>query len=278
MKMTSKPKSKPQSQPKLSLAIATYNEEKNISRCLKSVHAWVDEIILVDGQSADKTVNLAQKFSKVKIISTTNKPIFHLNKQIAIDACTKDWILQLDADEEIPAALQKEILETISSPQAVSGYWIPRRNLFLGTWLKKSGQYPDPVIRLFKRGQGSLPCLSVHEQIDIKGDIGTLKNPMLHYSSPSFTRYLARWNRYNTLFAKELMDQNFPLNFRGFLISVFRAKLAFFVRFIRCKGFQDGFPGFVFAFFSGLDHITAFIKYWELNKQKRKTNLDQDWE
>src|SRR3989339_887024 len=112
MKMTSKPKSKPQSQPKLSLAIATYNEEKNISRCLKSVHAWVDEIILVDGQSADKTVNLAQKFSKVKIISTTNKPIFHLNKQIAIDACTKDWILQLDADEEIPAALQKEILET----------------------------------------------------------------------------------------------------------------------------------------------------------------------
>jgi glycosyltransferase involved in cell wall biosynthesis len=277
---------------KISVAIATYNEEQNIGSCLDSVHSWVDEIILVDGSSTDQTVKIAQKYKKVKLTVTTNKPIFHINKQMAIDQCQGDWILQLDADEIVPPALQKEICSLLKTKASkhpgsgrmdspgvnVNGYWLKRKNLFLGHYFKKSGQYPDPVIRLFKRGQGRLPCQSVHEQIKIKGEVGWLKNDLLHHSSPSFSEYLKRSNRYTSLSAQELLDQNFPLNTKGFLISTYRFKRDFFIRYFRCLGFLDGFPGFVFAFFSGLHHLTAYIKYYELKKDKRKIDLAKDWD
>jgi len=264
---------------KLSVAIATYNEEHKLKDCLDSVHSWVDEIILVDGSSSDKTVDIAKKFKKAKVIVTTNKPIFHINKQIAIDECKGDWILQLDADEKVTPELKKEIQTLIKKdPNTLpSGYFLKRKNLFLGSYFKKSGQYPDPVIRLFKKGQGRLPCKSVHEQMEIKGEVSTLNEHLLHHPYDSFSEYLVKFNRYTTLSAQELQEKNSSLGFFPFLKSIFQAHYAFFIRFFRCKGFLDGFPGFVFAFFSGLDYPVTYIKYYELVKQKRKINLSKDW-
>ncbi|MFA6462577.1 MAG: glycosyltransferase family 2 protein [Candidatus Shapirobacteria bacterium] len=191
----------------ISVAIATYNEENNIERCLNAVSDWVDEIIIVDGNSQDKTIEVASKFKKVKIIKTTNKPIFHINKNIAIDACTSDWILQLDADEIVTPELKKEIisyLEKNIDDVKQNGFWIPRKNYFLGAFLKKGGQYPDPTIRFYKKGKGRLPCVDVHEQAEIEGAVGWLKNDLEHYADTSFSKYLLRHNRYTTLLAQEL--------------------------------------------------------------------------
>ena len=262
---------------KLSVALATFNEEENIGKCLTSIRDVADEIVVVDGSSTDKTVEIAssigrsasgRKKSKIKIIVTDNPPIFHINKQKAIDQCFGDWILQLDADEEITLELAGEIKEIVKKGSQFSAFWIKRKNYFLGRWLKKGGQYPDPVIRFFKKGKAYLPCKSVHEQMVVEGKVGTLKNDMFHYTVPTFTRYLTNSNRYTSLTAEELREKGMKVNpFNHLNYFVIMPLKTFFSLYFRHKGFLDGFPGFIFALFSGLHFPIAYIKYWELTKK-----------
>lgn len=249
--------------PTISVAIATYNEELNIKRCLDAIHSWVDEIIIVDGQSNDKTIEIAKKYKKVKLISTTNKPIFHINKQMAIDVCKSNWILQLDADEVISPELAKEIQQVISNPKDFNGFWIKRKNYFLGHFLKKGGQYPDQTLRLYKNGKGKLPCISVHEQAVVEGKVGELKNDLLHFADADFSRYILRNNRYTSLMAQDLKTNKVKLNFISFInYFLIKPTVTFFTIYFRHKGFIDGFPGFVFAYYSAISHQAAFIKYY----------------
>ncbi len=266
----------------LSVAIATYNEEKNLGRCLDSINGWVDEIIIVDGQSKDNTPQIAQKYSKVKLISLPNPMMFHLNKQKAIDNCRGTWILQLDADEVVSPNLKKEILSLVRQPLnhiAYRGFWINRRNYFLATFLSKGGQYPDPTIRLYQKGYAHLPCQSVHEQAKVEGAVGHLKSDLLHYADISFSRYLTRANRYTTSLAQDLLDQNTPIGLLSFFNYYLLKPTAWFLSaFFRHRGYVDGFPGFVFALFSALRFPIAYTKLWELNRAKRQSNSNDDWE
>lgn len=266
----------------ISVAIATYNESQNISRCLDSVHNWVDEIVLVDGSPDNNTTKVAQKYSKVKIIKTNNKPMFHLNKNMAIKACTSDWILQLDADEVVSQDLKNKIKNILSqniSKIAQNGYWINRSNYFLGTFLKKGGQYPDPTIRLYKNGKGILPCKDVHEQAKIEGEIGHIQSDILHFADPSFSRYLLRSNRYTSLEANNLYTSGFKPSFSSWFNYFIIKPFSWFISsYFRHKGFIDGFPGYVFSLFSSLRFPIIYIKAWELSKNKRDINLNQDWD
>ena len=274
------------SNPKLSVALATYNEEKVLGACLESIKGIADEIVVVDGSSTDRTVEVARSF-RAKVIVTDNKPIFHINKQLAIDECKGEWILQLDADEQVTPELSAEIKSIISPAESPttnhqslvtnSAYWINRKKMFLGQWIKKGGQYPDPVIRFFKKGKAYLPCKSVHEQMVVDGEIGFLKNPMIHLPTPNFFVYVTKDNRYSTLTALEMKDKNLPLNFCSFFKYVFwEPNRIFFSLYLGHKGFLDGFPGFVFALYSGLHQVTAFVKYWEMSKTGNG-EVDKDW-
>lgn len=254
--------------PKLSVAIATYNEEKNIGACLTSVKGFADEIIVVDGGSADNTVVEAKKYA-AKVIETDNPPMFHKNKQKAIDRCTGDWILQLDADERVSTDLQKEIASAIRGKE-YDGYEMPRKNFFLGRFLAKGGQYPDLTVRLYRRGMGRLPCKSVHEQAVVGGKVGRLENPLLHYPYPDFSHYLEHFNVYTGILAGELSGYTSAPGSGSFITSWITKPWGWFLSaYFRHKGFQDGFPGFVFSFFSALRFPVAHIKYWE-SKHARK--------
>lgn len=249
--------------------MATFNEEENIGKCLSSVADWVDEIVVVDGTSTDKTVDIAKGF-KAKIIITDNPPIFHINKKKAIEACAGEWILQLDADEVVTDELKKEILTVINdqrpttNSQTVNGYWIPRKNYFLGKFLTKGGQYPDYSLRLYRRGKGNLPAKNVHEQAVVEGQIAYLKNPLLHYSYPNFNHYLSHFNQYTDIFARELKDQKIKIGFTSAVHHTLLKPLYWFLlTYIRHKGFMDGFPGFAFSLFSAMRFPVSFIKYWE---------------
>src|SRR3989344_8147411 len=155
---------------RISAALATFNEEENIIDCCQSLKKAADEIVVVDGSSTDRTRELARKLG-VKIIKTTNKPMFHINKNLAIKNCTNDWVLLMDADERINDDLAREIKELVENNPKENGFWINRKNWFLGGFLKKGGAYLYSVIRLFRRGKGILPEVSVHEQVKIDGEV-----------------------------------------------------------------------------------------------------------
>jgi glycosyltransferase involved in cell wall biosynthesis len=245
----------------LSVVLATFNEEKNLADCLSSVKGLASEIIIVDGTSHDSTVEIAKKFG-AKVHVTTNPPIFHINKQKAIDMATKDWILQLDADERVSSELAEEIRQVLSKKDdKKDGYWIPRKNWYLGRFLMKGGQYPDYTLRLYRKGKGHLPQKDVHEQAEVFGQVGHLQNPLVHIADPSFKRYILRWNRYTRIMADTEFEKNArynPIIWIKYLIVL--PLWWFLLTYIRHKGFMDSWQGFVFSFFSALRFPTAFIK------------------
>ncbi len=279
----------------ISVTMAAYNNEDCIANCLNSVKEWADEIIVVDGTSADKTAEIARKMG-AKVLIRENNPIFHIQKRIANDEAKSDWILQIDTDEVVTPEMKEEILGILDgkyfgydgwiSPlnlslnkvfslfpepkkleKPASAYWLPRKNYFLKGTLTHAGQYPDPVIRLFQKGKAELPGKDVHEQMVVKGVTGWLRSDLEHYGTPNFSRYLLREDRYSSLNAKQLKEKGLkinPINTINYLF--FKPLGTFFSLYFRYRGFMDGFPGFVFSLYSGLHHAFSYMKLWELYK------------
>lgn len=286
---------------KISAAIATHNEQVNIEDCLKSIRELVDEIIIVDGESEDKTVEIAERFG-AKVTRVPNDSMFHNMKQKAFDLATGEWILYLDADERVTPKLAAEITQIMSmgdeqlneyeekvkktnhlfvrhqeilasrdgqigdeSKQYVA-FFFPRLNYFLGKYLRYGGVYPDGVIRLFKKEKAYLPCKDVHEQMVVEGRVGWLKNDLLHLADPTFARYLMRNNRYIDLLAKEFKDRGIgkdPL--QGINYLLIKPFSWFLLTLIRHKGILDGVQGVIFSLFSALRFPRAYLRYL-LNK------------
>lgn len=245
----------------LSVVLATFNEEKYLADCLESVKDIAQEIVIVDGTSSDRTVEIAKKYG-ARVLIKDNPPMFHINKQKAIEMATKDWILQLDADERVTPALAKEIKEKINQDKDMNGYWVPRKNWFLGRYLMKGGVYPDYTLRLYKTGKGRLPMKDVHEQAVVEGNVGYLQHPLDHLADPYFKRYLMRYNRYTTLIAKELAEKHTgkgPISFAKYMLAL--PFWWFLLIYGRHKGFMDGWQGFVWAFFSAMRFPVAYVKY-----------------
>lgn len=281
---------------KLTVALATYNEEANLRACLESVKGIASEIVIVDGSSSDKTVEIAREFgANVKI--TDNPPIFHINKQKAIDLSTNDWVLQLDADERVSTKLAEEIKRVINMTDEdmekyqenlpkrklflrhqhlldkrdgligtekgpYVAFFVPRLNYFLGRYLIYGGVYPDGVIRLIKKSHAFLPCVDVHEQFKVNGRVGWLENDLLHMADPTFLRYMKRNNRYVELIAKDLNYKKTgkdPLTAFKYLIFL---PLGWFLKtYIRHKGFLDSWQGLVFSFISATRFPRAYLQY-----------------
>jgi len=256
----------------LSIALAVYNEGENLGPCLESVKSLASEIVIVDGHSSDNTVNIAESYG-AKVLSEENRSNFHINKQHAIDACTSDWILQLDADERVSSMLLEEIKKVITGDPMVAAdaYYLKRRNYFLGRWMNKGGMYPDPVIRLFRKGKAKLPGASVHEIMTVDGTTKWIDNDLLHIADPNFTRYLLRSNRYTSLQAADwLKEGKIGVSTGSILLyMIWKPLIRFLEIYLRHKGFQDGFPGFVFAWYSGLHIASSYVKYWEKRTTKR---------
>ncbi len=261
----------------ISVVLATHNEAKNIEMCLASVKDLADQIIVVDGESSDDTVKLAKKYG-AKVIETTNKPNFHINKQLGMDAAKGDLILQLDADEKVDPELVAFIThiheqrfggkdkDTDSEPVA---WWIKRQNLFLGKFLTKGGQYPDPVIRLYVKGKAKLPQKDVHEQMQVDGETGWADGHLIHYSNPTFDDYLRKFNTYTSFKAHQLKEAKVAISLpTAFNHMIWKPTTTFLSLYVRHKGFVDGVPGLVFAVFSGLHHLIAYLKLWELYAQR----------
>ncbi len=256
----------------LSVVLATHNEERMLAQCLDSIKAIATEIIIADGESTDATLEIAKQY-KAQIINTTNKPNFHINKQLAMDAARGDYVLQLDADEVVDDELRKFISLLLAKQDSEAdgpvAWWLNRKNLFLGTWLKKGGQYPDPVIRLYKNGHARLPQKSVHEQMEADGEVAVAEGHLLHYSNPTFADYVRKFNTYTSFTALQMQESKQPLGVLPALrYCVFKPIMTCISLYLHHRGYVDGVAGLVFATMSGVHHTVAYLKYWELQQDE----------
>lgn len=238
----------------ISIATIGHNEQKNLQRCLESVK-WANEIVYVDCQSTDKSIEIAKKYTQ-KIFSRENTRNLNINKQFAIDNCKSDWVLLLDPDEVVPEMLKTEILKTINLSNAADGYLIDRRNFYFGHWLRFGGKYPDRQLRLFRNGKARFACIDVHERITVTGKVLKLKNHLKHYPYNSSDDILRKINFYPYLKAEKFIRKNKK-------VSMLTPALKFMINYFLKLGFLDGSCGFTAALTDAFSSLISVLIYRE---------------
>jgi glycosyltransferase involved in cell wall biosynthesis len=246
----------------LSVAIITHNEEANLERSLGSV-AWADEIVVVDSGSTDRTAEIARNF-RVRFFLEEWKG-FAGQKNSALEKCRCDWILSLDADEALSDELAKEIWKLLDGDPPQDGYAMPRQNLFLHKWMRHGGFYPDPKLRLFRRGAAEFEARPVHETVHFVGQAGRLKGSLVHYAYPTLADYIAHMDRYSSLGAETAINQGKAGKaLPRFLGNVLLNPLAtFFYNYLFRLGFLDGREGLLLHLYHSVYVSWKYAKAWE---------------
>jgi glycosyltransferase involved in cell wall biosynthesis len=254
---------------KISIALITLNEEANLPRTLESVKPLIrdgqGEIIVVDSGSTDRTLEIARSHG-AKIFIEEWKG-FAAQKNSAMGKASGDWVLQLDADEALEEELAEEISHTLAKSGNVIGYWIPRKNFFLGRWIKHGGFYPDPKLRLIRRGAGKFQEYGAHPTIKVDGLTGRIKHALIHNAYPTLTGYIDHMNSYSLSGAEVAVAKGR----RGFnlLNIVVRPKLTFLYNYIFRLGFLDGREGFLLHLYHAVYVSWKYAKAWELARKNK---------
>lgn len=239
-----------------SVVIVTKNEEMNIKDALDSAKDSA-EIIVLDSYSTDRTVEICRRYTD-KVFQREWQG-YSRQKQAAVNMAAGPWILILDADERLTSELRKEIADAVNENK-YDGFYIPRKNFFIGKWIKHSGWWPDYTLRLFKKDAGSLEEREVHEKVIVKGSVSHLKNPLEHYTYDSISDYLRKMGNYSTLAAKELKKNGVTPNP---LDLIFRPFFTFIKMFFLRLGFMDGMHGLILAVLYSYYTFLKYAKTWE---------------
>ena len=278
----------------LSVVIITYNEEANLGRTLASVAPLVrngqGEIIVVDSGSTDRTVEIARQHDAKVFIEPWKG--FAAQKNSAIEKASGDWILTLDADEELETKLVQEIdeicgqkIDDATSQEGSSGwcltmktgaatsepvaFWVSRRNFFLGRWIKHGGFWPDPKLRLFRRGAAQFENRAVHEDAQTRGHTATIyAGYLLHHSYPTLSDYIEHMNRYSSLGAEMAGPRGFSL-----INIVLRPFATFIYNYFFRLGFLDGREGLLLHLYHAVYVSWKYAKAWELKKSSRESGV-----
>jgi glycosyltransferase involved in cell wall biosynthesis len=253
---------------KLSAVIVTFNEEENIRDCLESVKGLVDEIVVVDSGSKDRTCEICKEYTERVIY---HKWSGHVNqKNYAISLAKGEWVLCLDADERVSDDLAKEIQNLIQgSLNIFDGYYIPRKVYYLGRWISHCGWYPDYKLRLFRKGKGIWTGVDPHDRVSLNGRKAYLTNPLLHFPYKSIYHHIEKINNYTTIIAKEKYQMGRKSNLTDIL---FKPPLTFIKKYLLKGGFREGIPGFLISILSSYYVFLKYGKLWELWKKSNEHN------
>lgn len=244
--------------------VHTYNEQENIERCLSSL-SFVDEIVVVDMGSTDKTKEIVKQF-KTKIFDHPYTGFVEPARNFAIAKATHRWILILDADEEVPRSLAWAIKEIISSKKGAKDYYrIARKNIIYGKWVKYSGWWPDYQIRLFKKGSVSwvdklhgIPITKGYgADFDSRDDLA-----LIHHHYYSIEQFIERMNRYSSIAAKDLFFKNISFSPKQLIVMPVNE---FVKRFFLMEGYKDGIHGLALSSLQSISELVVYLKLWELN-------------
>jgi glycosyltransferase involved in cell wall biosynthesis len=248
----------------LSVVLITQNEERNLPRTLESVMPLVrdgkGEIIVVDSGSTDRTIDIAQSYGAKVFVEAWKG--FAAQKNSAMHKASMDWVLQLDADEALEPELAAEIELALKSGSTMNGFWIPRKNFFLGRWIKHGGFYPDPKLRLVRRGAGQFEEYGAHPTIKVDGPTGRLSHALLHDAYPTLRGYIDHMNSYSSMGA-EVAAAKGHRRF-SFADIVIRPVLTFIYNYFFRLGFLDGREGLLLHLYHSVYVSWKYAKAWEL--------------
>ena len=250
---------------KLSVAIITFNEERNISRCLESISGIADEIIVADSGSTDSTVTICKNFD-VKVVHHPFKG--HIEqKNFALSQCTNDYVFSIDADEALSPELKKSIL-FIKENWISEGYSFNRLTNYCGKWIKHCGWYPDEKLRLFKKNAGEWAGTNPHDQFILHAGCKSarIQGDLLHYSYYSIKEHLDQVNRFTEIGSQSAFFQGKRSN----LVLILVKPIVRFIRdYIFHLGFLDGYYGFVICKISSHATFIKYVKLYELSKKNK---------
>ncbi|HRH41793.1 MAG TPA: glycosyltransferase family 2 protein [Pyrinomonadaceae bacterium] len=246
---------------KISASIIVYNEEDNIEELCQTVD-WCDEIVIVDSNSSDKTVEIAQKYTD-KIFQHEFKG-YKDKHEFADSKTTGDWIFWIDADERVTPELRKSVenLKKLNESGLADGYQIARTTWYLGQWIKHSGWYPDYQMRLYRKSASYWDGVSPHETARVKGKVEKLEGEFLHFTKKSLSEHHKVLDNYTNL-ASEYLVKNGKIvgGFGIFIYSISAFVRTYFLK----QGFRDGVPGLIIAMFTAYSVFLKYAKVWEKN-------------
>lgn len=247
---------------KLSVVISTYNRADSLARTLASLKRLASEVIVIDNGSTDTTSDVAREFG-AKVYTRPNNLMLNVNKNYGFTKATGDWILCLDDDEEIPPELAGEIKKAMTSKD-VSGYWLPRKNIIFGRWIRHGIWWPDRQLRLFKKGKGKYPERHVHEYLEVSGTTGTLLHAYVHYNYDTIGQYLEKMQRiYTESEVQKYVSSGYRISWR----DAIRFPASDFIKlYFAQSGYKDGLHGLVLALLQAFYSFIIFVKLWELEK------------
>ena len=243
-------------------SVVSYNEEKNLQHCLESAK-WMDEIVVVDSFSTDRTMEIARTYTD-KIFQRPWRG-FGDQKNYAMDQASTDWVFILDSDERIPAELQVEIEAVLSagSKEGPVAYYVPRHNYYFGSLVLHAGCYPDYQLRLFRRGIGHLDDAEPHNKFLFTGDSAYLSAPLVHLTRPTLHNYFEKFPNFTTLAAQDRARTKRHVRSTDLL---FRPIFTFFKYFVVRKGYRDGMSGFLVSALSSLYTFVKYAKLWHMTQ------------
>jgi glycosyltransferase involved in cell wall biosynthesis len=248
----------------LSVVLITHNEEANLPRTLDSVIPLVrdgrGEVIVVDSGSTDGTLEIARSFGAKVFVEPWKG--FATQKNSAMEKAAGDWVLQLDADEGLEPELTAEIEAALTTAPDVTGFWVPRKNFFLGRWIRHGGFYPDPKLRLVRRGAGKFEEYGAHPTMKVAGATGQFKHALLHHAYSTLRGYIDHMNGYSSSGAMIAVGNGH----RSFsLINIVaRPGLTFIYNYFLRLGFLDGREGLLLHLYHAVYVSWKYAKAWEL--------------
>lgn len=247
----------------LSIVIIAKNEEKNISDTITS-GKFADEVLVIDTGSTDKTINIAKKFG-ARIVETKGGS-FNDWRNVGLKNALGKWIFYLDSDERITPNLQNELISIANNPTHFVAYAVPRRNFIFGKEFKFSNQYPDYQKRFLLKEKIKLWKGAVHEEPVFEGELGYLKNPLIHHKHDNLFDMVEKTNKWSAIEAKLLYDANHPPMAWWRFFRIMGTEL--WSRLILEKGYKDGPEGVIYAFYQMFSRFITYAKLWEMQLKK----------
>ncbi len=247
------------SRPTVSATVLTYNNAATLDRCLESID-WVDETIVVDSLSTDESVEIARRRG-ARVVQRP-WPGFIAQRNFSKEQARGEWILWIDADEQVPLALRQEMIQALETWDGrIQGYWVPRCSFYLGRWIRHGAWYPDLSIRLFRSAGHVWGGEEPHAAVQIQGPVGRLRNDLLHYNYPSLAHQIRTVDHYSGLSAQELFARGERFRLHKMLLH----PLGRFVKeYLLRQGFRDGLPGLIIVAATMFYVFSKYAKLWEL--------------